>query len=441
MSIESIGSTDQFQADEIISNQHKAQSSSGDVAKLVARELMEAVTQNSSFSEISVGDLGEYYYRLAKLHYDRSDFESSEKAFLKAISYFEMPRGAFSAFKACGFLIRIYSEAQNEEMADVYICRSETILETISTSFGTLGSEYFYNAGIVRTYRGQFPEARESFLLAYRKSQEENEPSVMAKSLCSLAMGHYTARDYKQAKMYLDQLSQLLQILRKEYLQGSMYVLYGNVCSELGEFTMALEHYGKAMRVLQQKNCWNLYAYTVLGRGIVYKKIGDYSKALVFFHLAKDLASEVSYKRLNSIIKAEISDVNDANVDLYLDRTNRTVHEKTLGTIDFKHRFVLLEILFLLAKNPGKYFDKDELSKSIWREEYNPLIHDKLIYTSISRLRKLIEPKNSADSKRRYILRGKDGYTFNPNIKARFQRENAVSGVSNIGNVELTSPV
>jgi DNA-binding response OmpR family regulator len=140
-------------------------------------------------------------------------------------------------------------------------------------------------------------------------------------------------------------------------------------------------------------------------------------------------------------VEAEIEDVNDSTVDLYLDRTNRKIVEKTLGTIDFKHRFVLLEILFLLSKNPGTYFDKEQLAKMIWKDEYNPLIHDKLIYTSVSRLRKLIEPEENNESKRKYIIRGKDGYTFNPLAKIRFHMEVRTNSERSIANVDLSSPV
>lgn len=94
-----------------------------------------------------------------------------------------------------------------------------------------------------------------------------------------------------------------------------------------------------------------------------------------------------------------------------------------------------------MAKNSGSYFDKEQLAKSIWKDEYNPLIHDKLIYTSVSRLRKLIEPKGENGEKRKYIIRGKDGYTFNPRAKIRFQMEAKVQTEKTIGNVDLSSPV
>jgi DNA-binding winged helix-turn-helix (wHTH) protein len=99
-----------------------------------------------------------------------------------------------------------------------------------------------------------------------------------------------------------------------------------------------------------------------------------------------------------------------------LDRTKKVVYEKNIGLVDFKHRFVLLDILFMLAENPGRYYNKEDLAKYIWQNDYNPLVHDKLIYTSISRLRRLIEPS----LKHSYILRGKEGYAFNQLAKIKF---------------------
>ncbi|MEI8348366.1 MAG: helix-turn-helix domain-containing protein, partial [Pseudomonadota bacterium] len=145
---------------------------------------------------------------------------------------------------------------------------------------------------------------------------------------------------------------------------------------------------------------------------------------------------------LSNLIRMEIEEVNDSSVDLFLDRTNRRIREKSLGVIDFKHRFILLEILFLLAKNIGTYFDKEQLAKAIWKDEYNPLIHDKLIYTSVSRLRKLIEPDDIKSSDRRkYIIRGKDGYTFNPQARIRFHSDSKTIIDKAIANVELGMPV
>jgi tetratricopeptide (TPR) repeat protein len=382
--------------------------------------------------------IGQSHYRLAKIYYDKADLLKAEGYFLKASKQCELPRDGFPLFKIYGFLIRVYSEGLNQEEAITYIEKSEELLENLALNLGTLTAEYFYNMGVVKTYRSDFAEAKTNFMLAHKKAQEENEPEILAKSLYALATNFNSIGDFKQSLLYLDQLKELLAILKKAYLFGNMHILYGNVYSELGQFAKAEEHFNIAINTLQSKKCWNLFSYILLNKASLYKKMGDFNKSLMNLELAQITLDKENFRRLTGLIENAFLDLNDSSVDIYLDRQNRVVNEKILGTIDFKHRFVLLEILFLLAKNPGIYFDKEDLAKHIWKDEYNPLIHDKLIYTSVSRLRKLIEPKNG---KRQYIIRGKDGYTFNPNVKTRFHKENERISYKSIGNVEISSPV
>jgi tetratricopeptide (TPR) repeat protein len=364
---------------------------------------------------------GQGHYRLAKIFYDKADFEKAEEHFISALSRTELPQDAFVVFKIYGFLIRIYSESLNEKEANKYIQLSSDLLDQTVATLPSLNAEYFYNAAVVNTYRGEFSEAQKNFAQAYRKAQIENEPELMAKSLYAMATNAYQMKNFTDAIVHLNQLNELLNILKKGYLKGSMHLLWGNALRESGEYSSSLTHYDLAMKLLHSKRCWNMHNYVLLNKGVALKKMGEFSKALILFGIAE-----------NSL------DVNDSSVDLYLDRHNRVIHEKALGVIDFKHRFVLLEILFLLAQTPGTYYNKEDLAKMIWKDEYNPLIHDKLIYTSISRLRKLIEPKGI---KRQYILRGKDGYTFNPRVNARFHKENEVVKQKNIANIEISSPV
>ncbi len=381
---------------------------------------------------------GQGFYRLAKVYYDKSDLRKAEEFFIKSLERTEFPRDAFAMFKIHGFLIRVYSEGMQEAKAEHHIQCSEILLEKLANSLGTLNGEYFYNLGVVNTYRGDFKEARKNFTLTYKKAQEEHEPELVAKSLYALATNYQSTGEHELSLTYLRQLEELLHILNKDYLKGSMYILFGHVHVGLNNFQQAHDNYEKAIKTLQGKTSWNLYSYILLYKGIVFKKLGEYTKSLLFFNLAATSIDEMVFKRLSEKIKLEVDDVNDSSVDLYLDRHNRLIHEKDIGTIDFKHRFVLLEILFLLAKNSGSYFNKDDLAKLIWKDEYNPLIHDKLIYTSVSRLRKLIEPKGN---ERKYIVRGKDGYTFNPTVKARFHRETESQDQKTIANVEISSPV
>jgi len=386
-------------------------------------------------------DIGRSFYQLGKLFYDKSDLVQAEKNFVKSYQCAERPQDTFSILKILGFLIRIASEKLEDDKANTYIKEAESIVDEASTTLGTLNAEYFYYVGLINTYKGDFEQARQNYEFSYKKSKEENEPELLAKTLLALAQNSYNLQSFEKSLDYLNQLNQLLKIIKKYYLSGAMFLHSAKVFTELEMYDKALEHFTLANRALQDKKCWNLYGYVLLGKGIVYKRSGNYEKALSYFMLASESNDGATFRRLSELIDNEIADVNDNSVDLYLDRTNRKVKERSLGTIDFKHRFVLLEILFLLARNPGSYYDKEDLARQIWKDEYNPLIHDKLIYTSVSRLRKLIEPKNDRGDKRKYVIRGKDGYTFNPQANIRFHMESRNDQPRSIGNIELSSPV
>lgn len=377
-------------------------------------------------------------YLLAKIYYDKSDFSQAESFFLNALDAMDSEGNkvadSFSEIKILGFLIRIASEGMNDVKTGKYIEMAEKVIEKLASSLTSFCAEYYYNIGLINNYKGTFKKAEENFLMACRKGREENEPGILAKCFLSLAMNSFSSKKYEESLKYLHQLKELLKVIRKKYLCASMYLFSGKVYCLLGKYSDALESLEKAAETFQEKKCWNLHGYIFLWRGIVYKEQGELDRAALYYKSAMELIDKNLHKKLYNLLKRENEEINDSDVDIYIDCVNRKIVEKELGVIDFKHRFVLLEILFLLAKNIDVNFGKEELVKFIWKDEYNPLIHDKLIYTSISRLRKLIEPKNIRGEKRKYIIRGKDGYAFNPRVKIRFKVEDYDSISDSFGN-------
>ncbi len=386
-------------------------------------------------------EVGKAYYQLGKIQYDKADLDQAEVNFIKSLELAELPKDNFSVLKILGFLIRIAAEKLETEKAAKYISMSDSIVDDLASHLGSLNAEFFYYSGLVKSYKGDFDGAKLDYDMSYKRSKEENDPDTLAKCLLALSNNALNTNNITAALEYINQLDNLLKIIDKEYLGGSMHMTFGKIYLQLGDQVNSLKHFALANETLHKKKCWNLYGYILLGKGQVFKISGDFEKSIIYFKLAEQAIDQAKFKRLSNLIKAEIHEVNDSSVDIYLDRVNRKIKEKTVGIIDFKHRFVLLEILFLLANNRGEYFDKDKLAKQIWKDEYNPLIHDKLIYTSISRLRKLIEPKDTGETKRKYIIRGKDGYTFNPDVKVRFQMETKLSAGKPVANVDISSPV
>ncbi|MCY4644304.1 MAG: winged helix-turn-helix domain-containing protein [Bacteriovoracales bacterium] len=391
----------------------------------------------SKFSEEERRAHGETHYRLGKIYYDKSDLDSAKGHFERALGFCMETKDFYFEFKVLGFLLRTASEMLDSEASESYMRRSDSITQRAAGELGTLDAEVFYNLGLVKTYYGKFEEAVDNFQLAISKSKKEKSLEVLAKSYHALATVNYQNKKFQQALNCLTQLSKLLEVLEKNYLKGAMSLLSGNIYLEFGDYDMALKLYQKANIYLTTKSCWNLYGYILLGKGTILRKMGKFQHSLWHFQMAKEAVNGSQFKRLQSLIQTEMDSLNDSSVDIYLDQKNRMVHEKVLGTIDFKHRFILLEILFLVAKNPGVYYDKEKLTDLVWKDRYNPMIHDKLIYTSISRLRKMIEPKGE---NRKYIIRSKEGYAFNPHVNVRFNQEH-YTHVKSLGHIDISSPV
>jgi DNA-binding winged helix-turn-helix (wHTH) protein len=173
----------------------------------------------------------------------------------------------------------------------------------------------------------------------------------------------------------------------------------------------ALDRYWSAHGILKAHRNWSYYYYVLLGLGRTYLEMGNTERAQIFFDLINDAISDLELNALKQLLERVSKSLVDTDQNrLVIDRERKVIVEPTLGEVHFERRFVLLEILYLLASQPGKVFTKEELVDKIWRESYNPMIHDSKVYTSISRLRKLIEP----DFRRPiYILNERDGYAFN----------------------------
>jgi DNA-binding response OmpR family regulator len=69
-----------------------------------------------------------------------------------------------------------------------------------------------------------------------------------------------------------------------------------------------------------------------------------------------------------------------------------------------------LDLLRLFVQNQGHIYSKEYLVENVWKQPYDPAIHDNKIYVTIKRLRKLIEPDYE---KPKYIFRAKNGYYMN----------------------------
>lgn len=362
---------------------------------------------------------------LGQLYVEKCDFPNAleylEKVKTEALQFHLYD----NYFKAMALLLRIHAERLEFEQHESLMREVLHVGESLA-SFQRYQPRLHYNQAIAYSYKQQWDDALNFFQLSEKEASSlleaasEKERLDLQRERLNAKYG--VAFTYKDKGQY-DHALKLLQELHQEIqsqpaalqdLEANVMIVEGHCHRELKQYQSALDKYWAAHSILKNQRNWSHYYYVLLGLGRTYLMMDDVIRANTFFELVKEAVSGLELNALKRLLERVTNAVQTGAPKLLIDRERKVLIEKQIGEVHFERRFVLLEILYLLASEPGRIFTKEDLVDRIWRESYNPMIHDSKVYTSISRLRKLIEP----DFKRpRYILNERDGYAFNPNVQ------------------------
>ncbi|MGZ3695348.1 MAG: winged helix-turn-helix domain-containing protein, partial [Bdellovibrionota bacterium] len=365
-------------------------------------------------------------------------------------------------FRSINSLLRIHAERLDFDKCTSLMREVDQVGSSLK-SYKRYQPKIDYNQGIAAMHREEPVLARIHFeqaglhiqelLLDETLSKRDREELIRDQLLdrYCLAILEKTNKNYAVAMAQFDGLLQEIYDLthgEKAFefqqlhdLEAGITIMQGHCQRYMGEPQKALDKYWAAHSILKSHRNWGTYYYVLLGLGQAYMALGNAERAQIFFDLISDAISDLELNRL----KRALDKVSKVTVDnsnrLLIDRERKVIIEPKIGEVHFERRFVLLEIFYLLASQPGKIFSKEDLVDKIWRESYNPMIHDSKVYTSISRLRKLIEP----DFKRPiYILNERDGYAFSATVtleevSSRTRKTSSVSPAEGAARPELAN--
>ena len=164
-----------------------------------------------------------------------------------------------------------------------------------------------------------------------------------------------------------------------------------------------------------------LHLFYSLGKN--YMEKGNYEQASIFLNLANKSTNPLILKAMHRKITRMLQKLKEAitnNYDIVVNLENKTIVEKQKGYINIKNQFILLDMLKLFVSTPGTVYSKESLVEKIWKQKYDPRVHDNKIYVTIKRLRELMEPDYR---KPKYIFRTKDGYYMNKKVKLLLKLE------------------
>lgn len=356
----------------------------------------------------------EYNYELGRLFYDRAEYTKALSKLEKACDLFIENKQFDRYIETLNYTLRILVEQENyKKIQD----EKERLQDLVVREGLDLKSRTYYTLGLCSYYReGQEQTAFDYFQKAMKIALEKDNKVDMCYAIYGIANSYYNLGKLEEALLELYNLEVFFGALDLPELQISSKYLNGLIHRNRGDYEKALECFWQAYELL--KSHFNLMLnYLVLyGLGSTYQRSGNSLLARLYLQLATRSINEDELPRMSRLIHKTLGelghDFDNREYDIVLD--GNSVVERNIGRIDFKNQFILIELLQLFVKNPGKVFSKELLVRKIWNQEYDPKMHDNKIYVTIKRLRQLIEPDLR---KPQYIFRSKFGYYFNKSAR------------------------
>lgn len=358
---------------------------------------------------------------IGKLYCDRGDYTLALPNLSDASSQFLSDKNYNSYLRCLQLILRIHAE---RDEFDQITAIKESLHDLVIRENIELNSKTYYTLGVCATFKGQIESAIDFFRRALELGLKANNQEDMCYAILGLSISYRHQKKYEEALKEIYNLNIFLQLLDIPELRATAANSNALILMDLKKHDQALEILWQAYEELKITKQLSV-AVIILGNiGICLFEIGQKDMAKVYLNLAKrslDPANNrVMMSKMDSYLKL-LNNNQEDSADLIFDLEKHAVVEKNLGTIDFKNQFILLDLLRLFISNQGQIFSKEYLVEHVWKQNYDPSIHDNKIYVTIKRLRKLIEPDYD---KPKYIFRAKNGYYLNKAAKIDFKEPN-----------------
>ena len=370
-------------------------------------------------SMIKVKEEAESIFEVGKLYADRCDFKTAETYFNKALEE-ALNKKDFTQYLKCNnALLRIYAEMENHSAISEL---KENLQALVLKEKISLDAKTYYSLGLCASYREQHKTALEFLEKSLAVALANDDKESICYAINGIAIVCTTLNRYEDALKEIYNLQVFFQVLPLPDLQLSAQILNGHILREMGKYDQALEVFASCYdRIKDQKNLY-IFICLLYAMGVTYLQAGQPDLARLYLTLAKRSADpdnmKYSVKKID-IYLSKLGETKKLDYDLIFDTTNKQILEKKKGKVDFKNQFILLDLLRMFLKTPGEVYSKEMIVEKIWKQSYDPRVHDNKLYVTIKRLRKMIEPDFDRP---KYIFRAKNGYYLNKNAKILLQK-------------------
>ena len=285
-----------------------------------------------------------------------------------------------------------------------------------------LSSKTYYTLALCASYKSQHRVALEYLEKALALALAAGAKKDICYSIYGLSLVYFTLGRYEDALREIYNLQVFFQVLDLPEMRLSAQVMNGHILRRMGKYDQALDLFWASYDNLKaQKNLY-MYINLLYAMGVTYCESGELDLGRMYLTLAKKAADpenmKHSFRRIEERL-ARLGDKGEGKFDIVYNSTSNSVVERKKGKVDFKNQFILLDMLRIFLRHPGEVYTKEALVSAVWRQQYDPAVHDNKIYVTIKRLRRMIEPDFD---KPKYIFRAKNGYYLNKNTRVLFEQ-------------------
>ena len=365
-----------------------------------------------SHDELSVEEL-------ARLHFERCDFKKAEAHYKRLEESYFQKKDFQKYLMVVNRLLRIYAETENQQGIDDY---KEKLQALVLKEKVKLDSRTYYTLGLCAAYKGQQKVALEYLEKSLAQALALDDKESICYAINGIALVYYYLGRYEDALKEIYNLQVFFQVMPLPDLKMTSQMLNGHILRRMGKYEQALDIFWKCYEELKTSKNLYLHISLLVSFGNTYFDMGSKDLARMYLLLAKKSADPENLSFMLKKIDHQLEKLGAGQTeeyDLIFDTTSKSVKEKNKGLIDFGNQFILLDLMRLFMREPGEVFSKEMIVEKIWRQSYDPRVHDNKLYVTIKRLRKMIEPDFGRP---KYIFRAKNGYFLNKNVKVLIQK-------------------
>ncbi len=347
---------------------------------------------------------------IGRLYYERGDVLKAVDLLVPAAAELLSQEHDEQFLEVVHLLFRCYAELLEFDKIEFY---KNLLLERVSKEGVPVNGKTYYVLALCSSYKNEHDRAIEYCQKALTHSLAQDNKETVCFAIFGLAVSYYSQDRLEDALKEIYNLQVFMNVMPMPEVRVSMHLLKAHIMRKLRKFEEAIDILWQGYATLKEQKNFHISQSLLYGMALTYKEAGQLEEARKYIKLVQQSIDKKNLRRLYSFVEVlaeSIGSSQEHRYDIIFNSSDHSVFEKGKGRIDFNNQFILIDLLKLFLTNPGQSFSKEQLVKQIWKQTYNPEVHDNKIYVTIKRLRQLIEPDIE---KPKYIFRSKNGYYFN----------------------------